>query len=117
MIHTKKQNQIYHATKRAKKRFDLDLKREDFIDIVNNIKNKKDSFCIEKQSNRIFIYAIKYKNNPYKIVYDSKRKTVVTFLTFNTEKSFEDLKLELDTEKNNFDISINNELFEIWGGY
>lgn len=75
--------QRIHATKRAKERFDLDLNSKDYDQLVNMIQKGKAKF-LRKQSNRVSLFNVNFKEQDMDIVYDKNRKTVVTFLYPNT---------------------------------
>ena len=116
---SKKESQIKHAIKRAKQRFELSLTKTDLIDIVRNIQNNIDCVFIKKQSNRVSIFIIKYKDQQYRVVYDKERKSIVTFLHLN--KSIEEYRDEI-SDKNRlenikfakFEKELKEELSEVW---
>ena len=68
-----------HAIARAKQRFNLELSWVDLIDIKDAIKDGKARF-LKKQSNRVSLWELMVKGNLMKVVYDSKRHTVVTVM-------------------------------------
>ena len=76
---SKSQSQRIHAKSRAISRYDIDFNREDLNQIVSLIQKGK-GILVERQSLRITIWLVKYKNEILYTVYDSTRKNIVTFL-------------------------------------
>ena len=69
-----------HARKRAEERFGLSLSSADTRFIIEMIQSGE-ARHIEKQSNRLSVFAVPYGIRTLFAVYDRQRKTVVTFLT------------------------------------
>lgn len=116
---SKKESQIKHAIKRAKQRFDLCLTKQNLIEIVRNIQNNIDCVFIKKQSNRISLFVITYKDQQYRVVYDKERKSIVTFL--HLHKSIEEYRDEIsdknrleNTKFTKFEKELKDELLEVW---
>jgi len=76
---TKASCQRRHARNRALQRFDLELTRKDLDFLVQQIQDNKAKF-VERQSHRVSVFKILYKEKDMKVVYDKQRKTIVTFL-------------------------------------
>lgn len=68
-----------HARRRALQRYDLDLRDEDLDLITGMIQTGKATF-VEKQSNRVSVFTLKFKEKDVKVVYDRQRQNIVTFL-------------------------------------
>lgn len=88
---SKKKCQIIHAIRRAKERYDINLRREDIKEIVKLIQNN-DSQSLVKRSHRVTIHEINYLNKIFIVVYDSLRKNIASFLPLNYKERA--LKLE-----------------------
>lgn len=69
-----------HATRRAKERHGLDLSRDDFDDMVREIQTGR-AAILEKQSNTRSVFLVSApKHSKLAVVYDRKRKVIVTVL-------------------------------------
>jgi len=75
----KRINQRKHAKQRAAERYGLELNRKDLADMSRDIKCGKASL-IEQTSNRVGVYLLYKDGRMFKVVYDKKRDTIVTFL-------------------------------------
>lgn len=76
---TKAENQRYHAKKRAKERYDLELNRAKLEELVSMIQNGE-AVKYDQRSLRSASYIVIYEFQYLRIVYDRHRKTIVTFL-------------------------------------
>ncbi len=72
-------NQRMHALSRAAERYNSQLTHEDIRSIVKKIRNGE-SRMLKRQSIRVTVREVEYKGTVYRLVYDSKRKEVSTFL-------------------------------------
>lgn len=79
--------QRYHAKKRALERFDVSLTTADLNLVVQMIQDGRATF-IEKQSNRVSVFAVIINDKKVNVVYDKTRKTIVTFLTDDMVSTF-----------------------------
>lgn len=77
MMTEKTFNQRLHAKKRAFERYGLDLTNELYAEL-NTL--AASATVLERQSNRLTIRKIIFKTYPIRVVYDSHRKQIVTFL-------------------------------------
>tara|TARA_R100001082_G_scaffold106120_1_gene78734 strand:- start:784 stop:1182 length:399 start_codon:yes stop_codon:yes gene_type:complete len=71
--------QRFHANKRGGQRYggmSDDVQRE----IVRRIVGRKGAIQLGKQSARVKLYDVRYGLTIYRVVFDLKRKTLVTFL-------------------------------------
>ena len=75
----KRSAQFEHARRRALIRYGLRLTRRLHDTIVGKI-HISGSTLIERQSNRISVHDVKLNGKMYRVVYDSNRKVLVTFL-------------------------------------
>jgi len=76
---TKLESERIHAKQRFLERYGLDFNRHvrrEFERLI--ICNQ--GYLVEKQSNRITVYDVIYEGKVYRVVYDKKRKTIVTAL-------------------------------------
>ncbi len=89
----KKRNQIKHARKRFKKRFQIDINDNQYIQIINKIQKGRAEF-IRRQSNRVSVWDVDFEGKLIRVVYDKKTTAIVTALypPFN--------KLEIIEERN-----------------
>ena len=83
---SKKQCQQHHAKKRALERYGLNLITKDLRQLVLDIQNGK-SKLIEQQSLRVSIREVEFNGEQVFVVYDSKRKSIVTFLPYENENT------------------------------
>ena len=76
---TKKKAQFRHAQRRAKQRYGLNLTASTYNAIKNRIVTNR-SVPVKRKSSRITIHLVDYGDSTYKVVYDSLRHSIVTFL-------------------------------------
>lgn len=76
---TKLQSERMHVKKRFSERFGLSVNRHLLRDFISQIQSQKAIF-VERQSLRLTVWEISYENNWYRVIYDNKRKTLVTVL-------------------------------------
>ncbi len=77
--------QRMHTKTRMLQRYGIELNRRSYQEIANPIRDRgpgkaKDSRFVDRQSNRITRWFVKYSGRWFPVVYDSKRKTLVTIL-------------------------------------
>lgn len=77
--YSKTKCQRLHAKKRASERYDLELNRKQLDQIVELIQTNQ-AFFIKRRSNRITLFQVYFEDQWLKVVYDSVRKNIVTFL-------------------------------------
>jgi hypothetical protein len=77
--------QRLHAKKRALERYGLDL-TDEFYAELNSLASSAP--VLERQSNRLTIRKFFFQNHPIRVVYDSHRKQIVTFLPQKREDFF-----------------------------
>lgn len=68
-----------HAKRRCKERLDCSLTRFLHGNLVRLIQNNQAEF-IERQSCRVTLWNVSFQGTDYRVVYDSKRKLIVTVL-------------------------------------
>lgn len=78
----KKQNQEAHAIKRIRERYGFKLDHRDYKNLCGLIKQKDGSGSeyIGKQSNRLTLHRLTYRDTTLVVVYDRIRHQVVTAL-------------------------------------
>ena len=80
MRRTKKKRRIenikHHASTRAQERFG-GLYKDDFEKIIAIIQSKQATF-VKKTSNRVSVFSLTYNGLEMTVVYDKKRKLIVT---------------------------------------
>lgn len=79
MKFTKLNAERRHAKRRAFERYDLVLNRQDLFDISELIYRGYAEF-IAKQSLRVAILDVVFRNKVLRTVYDKQRRCVITFL-------------------------------------
>lgn len=79
MALTKLEAQRIHAKRRAYERHGLVLNRQHLREIVTLIQRQK-ATLVERTSLRVTVWELTYLDIPIRVVYDAKRKTIVTFL-------------------------------------
>ena len=75
----KRKNQIKHAKRRFKKRFDISLNENQYNQLVNRIKKGKADF-VRRQSNRVTIWDLQFEGHEIRVVYDKHTSAIVTAL-------------------------------------
>ncbi|RJO61085.1 MAG: hypothetical protein C4542_07305 [Dehalococcoidia bacterium] len=81
MRRTKSQCQMLHARKRVAQRYGKALSSDAIKRIARLIKTNNDSCAfIERQSLRVTVWDVPYEGQTYRVVYDNKRHSIVTFL-------------------------------------
>ncbi|EFK97107.1 hypothetical protein LDC_0880 [sediment metagenome] len=79
MAQTKEKAQIRHAKMRASERYGLNLSDHEYFNLCNIIR-KGGARIVDKQSNRVSIHELSWKNIDMTVVYDKLRGTIVSFL-------------------------------------
>lgn len=77
---SKSHAQRMHAKKRAWQRYMLDINQSLYKELVDNIKNQRFAYPIERQSHRVTTYLVKVWESWYPVAFDKLRKEIVTFL-------------------------------------
>lgn len=75
----KKQNQTIHAKKRADERFGINLNKHKRRELIQMI-FKGNARHLEKISNRLSKFRVRFEDKLMDIIYDKNRKRIVTFL-------------------------------------
>jgi hypothetical protein len=78
-------NQRLHAKKRALERYGLDL-TDDLYTELNSL--AASASVLIRQSNRLTIRRIFFKEFPIRVVYDSHRKQIITFLPLRGAEAY-----------------------------
>ena len=81
----KKTAQQIHVRRRAQQRYDIDLTVEKQKEIVRSIQKGQDLF-LRRQSLRITEREVQFEGRTLRVIYDSKRNTLVTCLPLLGEK-------------------------------
>jgi len=92
---SKKDCQAIHAIRRLKERYSFVSGKKFLGRIVGKIRENNSQF-IFKQSNRVAIHKVLIDEIEFFVVYDHKRKSIVTFLTEEMVNNI------LEKEKQNF---------------
>jgi hypothetical protein len=98
-VPTKKQAEQIHARRRAKERYDVDLNKDARRQIVGQIQQSLENIDLSKQScsavsavmptaatflakqsNRVTEWEVPYEGQELRVLYDGKRKTLITCL-------------------------------------
>jgi len=89
----KARGQYRHAQRRAWGRFHLKLTPELMEQFIDKIRyadrltdGKPNAILVKRESNRVSTWLIAHEGKEYHIVYDSLRKTLVSFLPHNPEE-------------------------------
>lgn len=77
MTNLKSESLIIHARKRAAERYGLDLTEDDYQKL-NDL--ARSATVVKRTSNRLTVRVIQVNGYPYRVVYDSGRHQIVTFL-------------------------------------
>ena len=74
-------SQRRHAQSRLSERFGLDLSKKGYGQLCQQTRHSlKNNGVVEKQSHRVVVVKVDFKNELMLVVYDKNRKTVVTVL-------------------------------------
>ena len=76
---TKAESQRWHAKRRARERYHLDINRFVYKTIIADILSGK-AKKLEKQTHRVTTYLIRIEDEEYPIAFDKIRKEIITFL-------------------------------------
>ena len=79
MFLNKKAAQKLHAKKRARQRFNVEINKKDYNEIIKGIQSGKFPF-VKSLSNRLSVFKITLNNTEANVLYDKSRKTLVTFM-------------------------------------
>lgn len=71
--------QLQHAFRRGAQRYGVFLSEESFAELVDQIQTGRGEF-VERQSKRVSKWQVQYDGTPMTVIYDKKRKTIVTVL-------------------------------------
>lgn len=82
-MRTKYDNQKRHAIRRLYERYEIAINDNQYQDIVNLIQRCKARFIL-RQSNRVTAFEIEFKQRKLIALYDSHRKSIITFLPEGT---------------------------------
>jgi hypothetical protein len=103
---TKRSSLISHSKRRASERYGLNLSRLDLLRIVDLILGKSATF-VRRHTNRVSEWEVIYSGKRLRLLYDCRRKMVVTFLPDSrSDLRFRQNLLEAESE----DL-VNNEDF------
>jgi hypothetical protein len=78
---TKRESQIYHAKKRARQRFGLNLSEHQLEELARDVQAQKFKF-LERQSQRITVWLATIEEMEVVVVYDNKRQSVTTLIPY-----------------------------------
>ena len=84
----KKKSQHKHARKRALERYGIDYSENLKNELRGKIKRKSQAKFLYKSSLRVSVWEIEHNDNKFKVVYDKKRKNIVTFLPLKRKLRF-----------------------------
>jgi hypothetical protein len=75
----KQKLQVEHARRRFRERYGIVLNEHQYKYLSQQISDNRAKF-IEKQSNRVSVFELKYENQMVRVVYDKQTKQIVTVL-------------------------------------
>lgn len=73
-----------HSKRRAKERLGMNLTNRDLDSIVGMIRNNRGQF-VEKQSNRVTLWKVHYRDNDMQVLYDKTRQCIITVFDDSVE--------------------------------
>jgi hypothetical protein len=79
MRKNKQKLQVEHARRRFRERYGIVLNEHQYKYLSQQISDNRAKF-IEKQSNRVSVFELKYENQVVRVVYDKQTKQIVTVL-------------------------------------
>lgn len=71
---------IIHVKKRFRERFGITITDKDIADAVADIQVGYNAVALKKQSVNRTLFSVKIQGNYYNVIYDKKRKVIVTVL-------------------------------------
>ncbi len=79
---TKKKSQRQHTQRRASQRYGFTIGPKIYDELCHKIKNDSKDECVflEKQSNRVSMWAVKVEGQWVPVIYDKERHSIATFL-------------------------------------
>lgn len=95
---SKKTSMRIHAQKRAIQRYGIFLNSKELKEIVSLIQDNCGSF-LEKISNRVTNWKVKYKDRDYIVGYDKLRKSIITFLPQEAKRIFAESQANVEKER------------------
>ncbi len=75
----KKKSQFQHAQRRACQRYGLTVGPRKYEELCKKIQ-QQDCVFLEKQSNRVTMFAVQMEEQWLPVIYDKDRHSIVTFL-------------------------------------
>lgn len=76
----KAKRQKAHARRRANERYGIHLGQHQYDEMCRMIRHNEKCKFLDKQSNRVSLFALNYEGEWLPVVYDKQRHTVVTVL-------------------------------------
>lgn len=70
---------LRHAKRRAWERFGWNLSDAELRGLANRVRRREASF-VEKQSNRVSLFDLRYRGKTCRVAYDKSRQSILTFL-------------------------------------
>ena len=89
-MRSKKRCQRQHTQQRASMRYGLTVGKKDYDDLCSRIKSGDGCVFLEKQSNRVSMWAVSMDGEWVPVIYDKIRHSVVTFLPPEALEPFRD---------------------------
>ena len=86
MLVSKASCQRRHAKRRAQERYGLTLNRAELERLVRRIQHGE-ATVLERQSHRISVFGLIVQGVSVRVVYDAKRKTIVSFLPLSEREA------------------------------
>ena len=84
---TKKKSQTIHARRRALERYGIIVGPKAIKEIVNTIQRKRGGAeFVKRRTSRITIFDVPFRGKRVRVVYDSQRKNIVSFLSLKKKK-------------------------------
>lgn len=88
---SKKKSQVQHAQKRAAQRYGVTVGSKTYKQLCSRIQKNKDCVFLQRQSNRVSMFAVKMNEEWVPVIYDKTRHTIVTFLPQTALEPFKNL--------------------------
>ncbi len=77
----KKKSQYQHSQKRGRQRYGVTIGPKGYEELCNRIQQQdKDCVFLERQSNRVSMFAVRFEGEWMPVIYDKIRHSIATFL-------------------------------------
>lgn len=106
--------QFFHAKRRAKERYGMRFRKKNMEEIIKLIQEGSEVETLYRQSNRVSIKKVMYKERVLYVVYDNERHTIATFLLEEHIDQQAVLDYKRDIERSNKESIMRTMVSRTW---